>query len=217
MGQSAKDRRRYEHLTLAKPVPARFGSEKVFIIDVSIDGARVAHQHKKLSTSTEMIRFEWQGFELAFDSEVLRTSPDPTKIGNSTVYESGILFVESIGESGRTIRELIADQIMRVLDERKANARGIPPIAATYIRTGGGDSGYVIWRLVQGNWKSVPSERPDQPSDGFTVSAREPKEQVQMLCETYQHADFEGRRMIRKMAELSVSTPEGVATRKFQP
>lgn len=213
----SSDRRRFEHLTLPKPIPARFGSEKVFILDLSINGARVAHQHPKLATSSEMLRFEWQASELAFESEVLRTSPDAARIGTTTVWESGLFFLESVGGSDRTIRELLSDQILRVLDERKANARGIPPIAATYVKTGGREGGYIVWRLMAGQWRSTPSEKPDQPQDGFTVSARESEEQVQMLCETYANSDFEGRKMIRKMAELATSTPEGVATRKFQP
>jgi hypothetical protein len=217
MENSGKERRRYEHFTLPRPLPARFGSEKVFVLDLSIDGARVAHQHKVLAVPSERIRFEWQGFELAFDAEVLRTSSEPTKIGSSVVYESGLFFFDAVGDSANNIRELIADQIMRVLDERKANARGIPPIAATYVKTGGKSGGYITWRLVSGNWKSSPSESPDQPMDGFTVSANESQDQVQMLCDTYQNSDFEGRKMIRKMAELSVSTPDGVATRKFEP
>jgi hypothetical protein len=213
----SSDRRRFEHLTLPKPIPARFGSEKVFILDLSINGARVAHQRTHLATSSEMLRFEWQGSELAFESEVLRTSSDATKIGITTVWESGLFFLEAIGGSDGMIRDLLADQILRVLDERKANARGIPPIAATYVKTGGREGGYIIWRLAAGQWRSSPSEKPDQPQDGFTVSARESQEQVQMLCETYVNSDFEGRKMIRKMAELATSTPEGVATRKFQP
>jgi hypothetical protein len=212
-----KERRRYEHLTLPRPVSARFGSEKVFVLDLSINGARVAHQHRTLESPSERIRFEWQGFELAFDAEVLRTSKEPTKIGASEVYESGLLFLESVGDSENNIRELIADQIMRVLDERKANARGIPPIAATYVRTGSKTGGYVTWRLVSGSWTSAPSDSSEQPLDGFTVSASESKDQVQMLCSTYQNSDFEGRKMIRKMAELSVSSPDGIATRKFEP
>lgn len=212
-----KERRRYEHLTLPRPVSARFGSEKVFVLDLSINGARVAHQHRTLESPSERIRFEWQGFELAFDAEVLRTSKEPTKIGASKVYESGLLFLDSVGDSENNIRELIADQIMRVLDERKANARGIPPIAATYVRTGSKTGGYVTWRLVSGSWKSAPSDSSEQPLDGFTVSASESKDQVQMLCSTYQNSDFEGRKMIRKMAELSVSSPDGIATRKFEP
>ncbi|MBI2214527.1 MAG: PilZ domain-containing protein [Acidobacteria bacterium] len=214
---SLADRRRFEHLTLPKPLPARFGSEKVFILDLSINGARVAHQHPQLATSSEFLRFEWQGAELAFESEVLRTSADSTKIGSTTVWESGLFFLEAVGGSDRTIRELLADQILRVLDERKANARGIPPIAATYVKTGGREGGYVIWRLAGGQWRSTASEKADQPADGFTVSARESSDQVQMLRETYENSDFEGRKMIRKMAELATSTPEGVATRKFQP
>lgn len=214
---SASDRRRFEHLTLPKPIPARFGSEKVFILDLSVNGARVAHQHPKLATSSELLRFEWQGAELAFESEVLRTSSDSTKIGSTTVWESGLFFLEAVSDSDRTIRELLADQILRVLDERKANARGIPPIAATYVKTGGREGGYITWHLNAGHWRSTSSDSPVQPNDGFTVSARETSDQVQMLCETYENSDFEGRKMIRKMAELATSTPEGVATRKFQP
>jgi hypothetical protein len=213
----SSDRRRFEHLTLPKPIPARFGSEKVFILDLSINGARVAHQHPKLASTSEMLRFEWQGAELAFETEVLRTSADATRIGTTTVWESGVFFLEAVGGSDKTIREILADQILRVLDERKANARGIPPIAATYVKTGGREGGYIVWRFMAGQWRSTPSEKPDQPQDGFTVSARESREQVQMLCETYVNSDFEGRKMIRKMAELATSTPEGVATRKFQP
>lgn len=217
MVKTGKERRRYEHLTLPRPLPARYGSEKVFVLDLSINGSRVAHQREKLETPSERIRFEWQGFELAFDAEVLRTSSEPMKIGTSLVWESGLLFLDSVGDSENNIRELIADQIMRVLDERKANARGIPPIAATYVKTGSKTGGYVTWRLVGGTWRSVISQSPDQPLDGFTVSANESSDQVQMLCSTYQNSDLEGRKMIRKMAELSVSTPDGVATRKFEP
>lgn len=217
MVKTGKERRRYEHLTLPRPLPARYGSEKVFVLDLSINGARVAHQREKLEAPSDRIRFEWQGFELAFDAEVLRTSSEPMKIGTSLVWESGLLFLDSVGDSEDNIRELIADQIMRVLDERKANARGIPPIAATYVKTGSKTGGYVTWRLVGGAWKSAISQSPDQPLDGFTVSANESSDQVQMLCNTYQNSDLEGRKMIRKMAELSVSTPDGVATRKFEP
>ena len=217
MVKPGKERRRYEHLTLPRPVPARYGSEKVFVLDLSINGARVAHQNARLEAQSDRIRFEWQGFELAFDAEVLRTSTEPTKIGTSLVWESGLFFFDTVGDSENNIRELIADQIMRVLDERKANARGIPPIAATYIKTGSKTGGYVTWRLVGGTWKSAPSQTPDQPLDGFTVSANESSDQVQMLCTTYQNSDLEGRKMIRKMAELSVSSPDGVATRKFEP
>lgn len=217
MEKAGKERRRYEHLTLARPVPARYGSEKVFVLDLSINGARIAHQHRTLETPSARIRFEWQGFELAFDAEVLRTSTEATKVGNSLVYESGLFFFDKVGDSENNIRELIADQIMRVLDERKANARGIPPIAATYVRTGSKTGGYVTWRLVGSSWKSSPSQSPEQPIDGFTVSANESSDQVDMLCSTYQNSDTEGRRMIRKMAELSVSSPDGVATRKFEP
>ena len=212
-----QERRRYHHLALPKPLPARLGSEKVFILDISVNGARVAHQGKQLQLDTNRLRFEWHGHELAFDCEVVRTSAEPVSFGKAKAYESGLFFLEPVAGSGTTIQELIGEQLMRVLDERKANARGIPPIAATYVRTASKEYGYITYRYVNGEWLTTPVPTADQPYDGFTVSASEPKEQVEMLCQTYSTADFEGRKMIRKMAELSLSTPEGVATRKFQP
>jgi hypothetical protein len=38
-----------------------------------------------------------------------------------------------------------------------------------------------------------------------------------LLCETYLASDAEGRKLIKLMAELSISKAEGVPTRRYSP
>ncbi|HVT01917.1 MAG TPA: PilZ domain-containing protein [Thermoanaerobaculia bacterium] len=219
MSDRSKERRRYEHITLSRPIAGRLGSTKVFVVDISITGARVAHQHPLIEGEIARLRFEWQGQELAFDCDVLRTKPpqkgpDPSGV----LYHTGLAFVDPVAESRAILRELITDHVMRALDEQRSNARGIPPIAPTFYQSGLRDrAGYVTMRLVQNSWKRTTTDKPDQPLDGFTISAKEPEDQIEMLCRTYQESDYEGRRMIRKMAELTIGGAEAVAARKYTP
>jgi hypothetical protein len=218
MPEPRKERRRYAHISLPKPIPGRLGSLKVYVLDVSINGARVAHQSLLTPGDDDVLRFEWEGQELAFETEVVRTEPQPPAGPNQPpLFHTGLFFLEPVGMSGETLKELVTDYVMRALDEQKSNARGIPPIAPTYYQSGLKDKGYVSYRLVQGSWKKTYTPSSDQPADGFTVSVREPQEQIDMLCQTYQQSDFSGRKMIRKMAELSINSIEAVAARKYHP
>jgi hypothetical protein len=47
-----------------------------------------------------------------------------------------------------------------------------------------------------------------QPADGFTVAGHEDEEEIAKLCEAYENADAEGRRLIRLVAELGVRSAE---------
>ena len=51
-----------------------------------------------------------------------------------------------------------------------------------------------------------------QPPDGFTVGAHEVEEELQALCQTYEVADEEGRRLIRLVAELSARAVNTVSS-----
>jgi hypothetical protein len=53
--------------------------------------------------------------------------------------------------------------------------------------------------------------------NGFTISADEPAEHVALLCETYESSDAESRKLIKVMAELSISKAEGIPTRRYSP
>ena len=50
------------------------------------------------------------------------------------------------------------------------------------------------------------TDSPEQPSNGFTVAGYEDDEELESLCQAYQIADEEGRRLIKLVAELSART-----------
>ena len=110
--------------------------------------------------------------------------------------------------------EVDAADPYRALDEQKANARGIPATAADSFQTGKGTR-FLRCELINGAWRKSETERPDQPAIGFTVSAEEDRRQLALLCESFEKADPEGRKMIQMLAEMSISKAEGIPTRRY--
>ncbi len=53
--------------------------------------------------------------------------------------------------------------------------------------------------------------------NGFTISAEEEQSHIDLLCETYVSSDAASRKLIKLMAELSISKAEGIPTRRYSP
>jgi hypothetical protein len=164
------------------------------------------------------VEFNWEDRPVVLDCKVMRN--ELVKLAKSaaekSIYHAGLHIEQAHGESEATLRELIADVVARALDEQKANARGIPAEAAQVFQTSKGTN-YLRCELVDGTWRRTTTSRPDQPQNGFTVSADEDREQIDTLCDTFAKADVQGQKLIRTMAELSISRAEGVPTRRYQP
>jgi hypothetical protein len=137
-------------------------------------------------------------------------------MGEQSLYRSGLHIIESSRESFDALRELIAERVVRALEEQKANAKGIPPLAAYMYQPEKGD---LLRRCeyVEGVWRKTETIRPDQPPNGFTVSADVDPKHLDMLCEAWESTTAEGRRLTQLLAELAVSKHEGVATRRYVP
>ena len=73
------------------------------------------------------------------------------------------------------------------------------------------------YELTDGKWRRSETTRADQPPNGFTVSADVRPYYVDLLCETYQASDEEGRKLTQTLAQLSISKAEGVPTRRYLP
>ena len=216
MSSPSGERRRYQRITFPRPVVAKYGSDKAFLVDISVSGARIAHQGELSVGARSRVTFDWEGSELAFECEVVRCGIDKkaSEASGKPIHQSGIRFVRPIGQSAAYLRGMIAQFVMRALDEQKANARGIPPRAATF-QSGIKEVAYVTYRFVRNEWQKAESKNPQQPLDGFTVSAKEDPLQVDMLCKTYETSDFAGRKMIRQLAEMSIT--DTVPTRRYSP
>lgn len=195
------------------------GVARVYILDLSLNGARIAHQGTMPPPGREcVLAFQWEGMPIELRCEVTRNTLErlAKTAAEKSVYHAGLRIMDADRQSRALLREMIAELVARALDEQKANARGIPAAAAQCFQTGKG-SEFLRFELVNGAWRRTATTRPDQPAHGFTISAEEDREHIEMLCHTFANADEPGRKLIKMMAELSISQTEGVPTRRYTP
>jgi hypothetical protein len=213
------ERRRFQRVRIVEQVRGLIGETRIFVVDASLSGLRVVHQDDVPRVGSSCtVSFTWHGRHITLECTIKRTvMRRPAKSAlERPLYESGLLIDGARGESSATLREMIERHVMLALDERKANARGIPPTAAQSFQTGKGDD-LIRHEYVKGAWRSYPTTDPSQPMNGFTISAAEPVPNIEMLRSTFATADASGRRMIQQMAEMSISRSEGIPTRRYEP
>ena len=212
------EHRRVMRVNLLQPVVGVVGDEQIYILDASLGGVRVSHRTLFAPRADCNIGFEWDGAPIELVGTVRWTKLQ--RLGSAayvkTMYESG-LEIAAIGpEAQMALRSLIEAHVERALDEQKANAKGIPPIAGQSVLRGG----YAIYarhELVRGTWRKLMTSDPAQPASGFTLSTEESRDQVELLRSAYVTADANMRIVIRKLAELSIANPDGIPTRRYTP
>jgi hypothetical protein len=192
------ERRGFQRLNLVRPLDGWFGDYSVQLVEVSAKGALMQAEEEIPLRSRALLRFWWRDTELEIVAETVRRMHDRT----------GVHFTEA----NEQLMSLIADSARELLRAQEANAAGdrAHNVIADQTLTSASESfrgiGYVTWVLKPDGWKQRPSLLPDQPPDGFTISATEPEEQVEILCRTYEAGDTEARRLTRMLAEISVAS-----------
>lgn len=191
--------------------------------------------------------FVWEHEEIEMDAKVVRSRIERFSSGASglTVYHSGIEFLKMSPVMKERLKALVGLFIGRALEEQKLNARGVIPqhdVSQMPIFRRGGqltanskdvraamgetslpslriakESGYICYQLERGMWRQKKTHDPGQPPEGFTVSALEDLEQVELLCDAYRRLDPQGRKMIQLFAQLSIADGEGIAPGRFEP
>ena len=214
----ADERRHFGRIHLDAPIPARLGDARVSVIDLALNGAHIASEARFTPSAAAELKFEWNAKSVDLKCEVIRCTlysfaKGPTE---KSTYRTGLHIVESFGDSDRVLREVIATHVINALEEQKANARGVPPVGPYFYVEGKSDR-YRRCEFNDDKWRRTETNRPEQPLSGFTISADVPIRYVDMLCETYQRSDEEGRRLTRILAQLSTSKAEGVPTRRYFP
>ncbi len=237
--RSRTERRKKKRTALARGVLARFGTLDVIMIDVSDAGARIEHFTQLNVGRKTRFHFEWQDEKIETEAEVrsCKVHRFATEEDGTTVFQSGLFFTSYVGDAAHKLREMVSVLVSRSLAEQVANARGIGPVIErnmpvfrSGLVTSSGfeessdekaripktqivvDRGYVRCARMGNRWTKKWSRSPEQPEDGFTVPATEPADHVEQLCEMYEKADDQGRKLIQVLARLSVEeaqeTPE---------
>lgn len=205
-------------MRLETPLPAQFAGTRARVLEISVIGILVAHEGKIASGTTHELSIDWQGARLEFSCRVVRSTlwRLAKSAGERSIYHSGLRIVEAQRDSAVRLRELLAERIIRALEEQKANARGIPPLAAYMYQPGKGEM-YRRCELVDGVWRKSETIRATQPPNGFTVAADVDPAHVELLCRTWEMTTPEGRRLTQMLAELSIDRNEGVPVRRYVP
>lgn len=214
------ERRRVQRVRLPQPLRATIDGIRVFLVDVSLRGLRVMHQDEiGRVASACIVRSEWDGRPLELHCSIVRTAlhRSADNSGTRAVYHSGLIITRAVGVSSVTLRRLVEHHVERALDEQKANARGIPPLAAQSVQTGVA-SAFVRHEYRLGRWREVTTHSPEQPDHGFTIAAHTTPSEVEMLRKAYEKAKTANDlAVIRRLAEMSVSTAEVVQARRYTP
>lgn len=213
------EQRRYQRITPADPIKARVSGLEAYIVNLSLSGVRIAHRDPPMEIGViSTVEFEGVSSHIVMECEVVWSALHRERKQRDLrdIYHSGARIMGADPRSGQALRETIEHFIELALDEQKANARGLPPIAVRAFKTGGGTE-FLRFELVKGEWLRTKTADPTQPPIGFTVSTNTSEDDIDLLCSTYARSEAEGRHLIRAMAEISISKAEGIPTRRFMP
>ncbi len=96
-----KDRRRHPRVTLTQPIRAAIGAIRVYVLDASIGGMRVAHQ-VALPNPGEFCRLEVPSHlgPIRLDCAVVRTVPE------KTLFHSGLQIIAADHQSTERLRSV---------------------------------------------------------------------------------------------------------------
>lgn len=111
------DRRRIMRIQLETPIIARVESARVALLDISADGARIAHTFPLARGKNVALQFEYDGTTVEVVCEIVRCKVERHR--DRVTYCSGIRFVEAQESSLALLRDLIADAITRDFEARR--------------------------------------------------------------------------------------------------
>lgn len=194
------ERRRFQRLNLTQPIDGRFDLAPVQVLDVSATGALILHEGTIPEGARGLLRFPWREEEILVVSQVMRSDEG----------RSGLEFVVD----SEQLRSALQASVTELLRAQEANAEGDRQrnvisgdetiTAAAGMRA---VNVFICYRLTEQGWKRRTVLLPEQPEDGFTVSASVPEDEINSLCQTYEAGNEEARRLTRLLAELSVAAP----------
>lgn len=201
-----KDRRRFQRMKLARPILGTLDGESALILDIGLGGAYVEHRGQHRTGDNVTVAFRWQGEEISFRSEVVRT-----RLVRDGVSQSGMFFVDTAGPSYERLQNMMATFVGRILAAQRANASAdVTQSAAILMQLGDArrsrSQGYIAYLWDGKSWTCRPTTIAQQPRTGFTVAAYEDEDELEILCRTYEAANEEGRQLIRLVAELSANS-----------
>lgn len=232
------ERRRRQRVRVGQTLLARLGPKAVIVLDLSDGGARIEHFAPLDVGKLARFEMPWSSGAIEATATVVSCRVHrfiPGREGG-TVYQSGLSFNEYIGDGRTRLLQVLESLVARSLAEQVANMRGLGPVlekempvfrSGVVVAADGNldadadaarrlaassaalDRGYTRCVLIKGRRFEIKwTNSADQPENGFTVRASELRDAVERLCQDYLRGSEEDRRLIRRLALLSVEDAE---------
>jgi len=209
------DRRHLGRITPRAPLEGRVGRTPVRILDISLRGSRVAHEEPLPVGQTCLLTFKWDERSIEAWCEIVRSRLHAFARSGHPEFHTGLRIVEAPNGSAPVLRQLISWHVTKALDEQKADAHGEAPLDE--LESAPVENVFVRCELLRGCWRRVTTSDPQQPAVGFTVRASEPVPSVERLCRVYERTDADGRRLIQRMAAVSLGSDSTLPQRRYVP
>jgi hypothetical protein len=209
------DRRHLGRITPRAPLDARIGRTPVRILDISLRGSRVAHEEPLPVGETCLLTFRWDEQPVEAWCEIVRSRLHAFARSGRPEFHTGLKIVEAPNGSAPALRQLITWHVSRALDEQKADAHGIPPEGE--LEQPDADNVFIRCELSRGIWRRITTADPQQPAMGFTIRASESVHGINRLCRVYERTDTDGRRLIQRMAAVSLGSDATASQRRYVP
>ena len=209
------DRRNLGRITPRAPLQGRIGRTAVRILDISLRGSRIAHEEPLPVGETCLLTFRWEERPIEAWCEIVRSRLHAFARSGHPEFHTGLRIVEAPNGSAPALRQMISWHVTRALDEQKADAHGEPPVDADEPQPV--ENVFIRCELLRGIWRKVTTSDPQQPPIGFTIRASEPVPSIDRLCRVYERTDSDGRRLIQRMAAVSLGSDAAGAARRYVP
>jgi len=230
---SRQNRRRAERIRLSESVVARLGTQGAVLVDMSLYGARVEHYSRLRVGDVRQLRLDVGEMSISVRATVVNSKVQRFASGDDglTVYRSGLDFSGEDSGHLETVGQFIEHARAETLTEQIANAKGFAPPSKGEmpIFRGGAltsndfkvtsakkdahlipdkkiakEVGFVRYAKKKDRWTRIWTLDPSQPDEGFTVSANESPDQIELLCKLYRDGDRQTRDMIRLLSATSL-------------
>jgi len=234
MSSNPADRRQFQRFDLDPPIPGKLGELAVIIIDVGVLGSMIEHDQPTTANEIAPLVFYTESGMIELEVEVVYTSSNPWKDPDNPhrgqkAFHSGIRFKQATGDSDARLRLLIATCARKGITADQVRKQSTTPNAPPVPVQDTGDltlspfrtkretttiGGFDTYKLDGKSWRKRSTTLPTQPPDGFTVPSSEDDDHIQLLCRTYESASEDGRKMVRALAEVSVSKVKGLPPKR---
>jgi len=197
--QGSRDQasRQAPRVILRKAIDAQFDGTPVLVLELGLGGAKLEHA-QRMDVGR---RGRLACGDLVATAAVRYSIVLPAERG--VVYHTGLAFTGLDPAQTEDLFKLLIDEAQEQVKEWEANQKG-DGWRPKHIRRSAVSRRFIALHLTPQGWRQQVTSDPNQPLDGIAVVDDTPRDDLRILCRTYQQGDDATRELMRRMATLAI-------------